>query len=44
MRISKKITAIALSFAMIAGLVAINPIPASAKVTIKSGKKIVLTV
>lgn len=44
MRISKKITAIALSLAMIAGLVAINPIPASAKVTIKSGKKIVLTV
>jgi len=44
MRISKRIIAIVLSVSMIAGIVAINSIPASAKVTIKSGKKIVLTV
>ena len=40
----KKITSVVLAIAMTATMITVNPTPASAKVTIKSGKKITLTV
>lgn len=44
MKIFKQITSIVMAVAMVATIIAVNPVDASAKVTIKSGKKIALTV
>ena len=44
MKIFKQITSIVMAVAMAATIIAVNPVDASAKVTIKSGKKIALTV
>ena len=43
MKIFKQITSIVMAVAMAATIIAVNPVDASAKVTIKSGKKIALT-
>ena len=44
MKMLKKVTSIVLALAMVATLITVNPAQTSAKVTIKSGKKITLTV